>query len=232
MQATWILGSFFFIFMLCAIAYVLTLKVPRPEIFRKSRAEAVASPVDGLVADNGKYRIAKSYQVVFSPRAFVDYPFGLRVVLAKPDMSQPIIRKSAERTEHRRSNVHRSVQASEYTGWPQLALQDPELTVIGGHFDFESGEAEPGIRVEVKPPGETFQAIKTVEEQALRQAEETVFSLWLHPIEPKISTLAVVISLVEGSAETTTPGRSGRNFHELAAVSLTVPVIFFPIALR
>jgi hypothetical protein len=232
MQATWILGSFFFIFMLCAIVYVLTLNVPQPEIFRESRAEAVASPVHSPVANSGKYLIAKSYQVVFSPRAFVDYPFGLRVVLAKPDMSQPIIRKPAERTERGRSNLHRSFQASEYTGWPQSALQDPELTVIGGHIEFASGEAEPGIRVEVKPPRATFQAIKTVEEQPLRQAEETVFTLWLYPIEPKISSLAVVVSLVEGAAETTTPGRSGRNFHELATISLTVPVTFFPIALR
>jgi hypothetical protein len=231
MQTAWILGSFFFIFILCAIAYVLTLHVPQPEISRQSHAEAVASTVVGRVADSGKHRIAKSYQVVFSPRAFVDYPFGVRVVLAKPDMSQPIVRKLAERTEHRRSNVHRSVQQSEYTGWPQSALQDPEVTVIGGHIEFESGEAEPGIRVEVKPPGGTFQEIKTVEEQALRQAEETVFSLWLHPIEAKISTLAVAISLVEEGAETT-PAKSGRNFHELAAITLIVPVTVFPIALR
>jgi len=232
MQATWILGSFFFIFMVCAIVYVLTLNVPQPEIFRHGRAEMASSAVDGPVADSGKHLIAKSYQVVFSPRAFVDYPFGVRVVLAKPDLSQPIIWKPAERTEHGRSNVHRIFRAREYTGWPQSALQDPEVTVIGGRIEFESSKAEPGIRVEVKPPEETFQAIKTVEEQALRQAEKTVFSLWLRPIEPKVSSIEVVISLVEGAAETTTPGPAGRNSHELAAISLTVPVTFFPIALR
>jgi hypothetical protein len=232
MQATWILGSFFFIFMLCAIAYVLTLNVPQPEIFRHSPAEMATSPVANPVADGGKYPIAKSYQVVFSPRAFVDYPFGVRVVLTKPDVSQPIMRKPAERTEHTRSNVHRRFRASEYTGWPSSALEDPEMTVIGGHFEFESGEAEPGIRVEVKAPGESFQAIKTAEEQVLGRAEETAFSLWLRPIEPRVSLLEVVVSLVEGAAETTTPSTGGRNFHELAAIPLTVPVTFFPIALR
>ena len=232
MQATWILGSFFFIFMLCAIAYVLTLNVPQPEIFRHSPAEMATSPVANPVADGGKYPIAKSYQVVFSPRAFVDYPFGVRVVLTKPDVSQPIMRKPAERTEHTRSNVHRRFRASEYTGWPSSALEDPEMTVIGGHFEFESGEAEPGIRVEVKAPGESFQAIKTAEEQVLGRAEETAFSLWLRPIEPRVSSLEVVVSLVEGAAETTTPSTGGRNFHELAAIPLTVPVTFFPIALR
>jgi hypothetical protein len=232
MVTTWILGSFFFIFILCAIVYVLTIDVRQPEIIRQSCAEAVSSSVDGLAADSGKYLISKSYQVVFSPRVFVDYPFGVRVVFANPDTTVPIIRKPAERTGHRRSNVHRSFRASEYNGWPQSALQDPELTVIGGRIDFESEEAEPGIRVELKPPGESFQAIKTVEEHVLKRGEETAFSLWLHPLEPKISSLALVVSLVEGTAEATTFGTDGRNCRELATLALTVPVTFFPIALR
>jgi hypothetical protein len=232
MVTTWILGSFFFIFMLCMIVYVLTMNVRQPEITQQSRAEAVGSSVNGPVADSGKYRVSKSYQVIFSPRVFVDYPFGVRVVFAKPDLSKPSIRKPAERTGHRRSNVHRSFRANEYNGWPQSALDDPELTVIGGRIEFESDEAEPGIRVELKPPRESFQAIKTVEEHVLRRAEETVFSLWLHPLEPKISSLPVVVSLVEGTAEATTPGTKGSNRHELATIALTVSVTSFPIALR
>jgi hypothetical protein len=232
MLTTWILGSFFFIFMLCAIVYVLAINVRQPEISRRSRVEALSSSMDGQVADRGKYLISKSYQVVFSPRVFVDYPFGVRVVFAKPDISKPIIRKPAERSGHRRSNVHRSFQASEYNGWPQSALEDPELMVIGGRIEFESHEAEPGIRVELKPPRKAFQVIKTAEERVLRRAEETVFSLWLHPLEPKISSLAIVVSHVEGKAEATTPGTDGRNCHALATIALTVPVTFFPIALR
>lgn len=232
MLAVWILGSSFLIFILSTIIYVLTINVRQPEITRQTRTETVSFSVDGPVADSGKYLISKGYQVVFSPRAFVDYPFGVKVVLAKPDISKPMLRKPAERTVHRRSNVNRSFRASEYSGWPQSALQDPELMVIGGRIDFESDEAEPGIRVELRPPGESFQAIKRAEEQVLRRVEETVFSLWLNPIEPKISSLAIVVSLVEGAVETTTPGTAERNFHELAAIPLIVPVTVFPIALR
>jgi hypothetical protein len=222
MLTAWILGSIFFTFILGMIAYVLTIKVEQPEITRKTRAETVGSSVDGPTADTGKYLISKGYRVVFSPRAFVDYPFGVRVVFAKPDTSNPTILKPAEKTGNRRSNVQRSFRASEYHGWPQSAIQDPELTVIGGRIEFESEEAEPEIRVELKPPGESFKAIKTADEQVLRQSEETAFSLWLHPLESKTSSLVVVISLVEGTAKS----------RELARTALAVPVTFFPIALR
>jgi hypothetical protein len=232
MVATWILGSFFFIFILCAIVYVLTIDVGQPEITRQSREEAVSSSVEAQVADSGNYLISKSYQVVFSPRVFVDYPFGVRVVFAKPDTATPIIRKPAERAGDRRSNVQRSFRAREYKGWPQSSLEDPELMVIGGRVEFESDEAEPGIRVELKPPRESFRAIKTAEERVLRRAEETVFSLWLHPLVPKISSLTIVVSLVEGTAEATTPGTDERNCYELTTIALTVPVTVFPIALR
>ena len=99
-------------------------------------------------------------------------------------------------------------------------------------MEFESDEAEPGIRVEVKPSGESFQAIKTAEEHLLRRAEETVFSLWLHPLEPKISSLEIVVSLVQGTVESITAGTDGTKSRELATIALTVPVTFFPIALR
>jgi hypothetical protein len=232
MVTTWIVGSFFFIFVLGVLVYVLTIHVEQPEITPQTRAETVGSPVDNLVADTGKYLISKGYQVLFSPRAFVDYPFGIRVVFAKPDTTMPVMWKPAERTEHRRSNVHRSFRASEYHGWPQSAMEDPELTVIGGRIEFESEEPEPGIRVELKAPGESFKAIKTAEEHVLRRVEETVFSLWLHPRESKTSSLDIVVSLVEGAAKATTSATAGRNGHELVTIALTVPVTFFPIALR
>jgi hypothetical protein len=232
MLTAWFLGSFFFIFMLGVIVYVLTIHVEQPEVTRQSRAQTISSPVGDPSADTGKYLISKGYQVEFSPRAFVDYPFGIRVVFTKPDNSAPILQKPAETTGHRRSNVHRSFRASEYRGWPQSALEDPELTIIGGRIEFESEEAEPGIRVEVKPPRESFREIKTAEEHILSQGGETAFSLWLHPIESKTSSLDIVVSLVEGAAKATSSGTAGRNGHKLATIALTVPVTFFPIALR
>jgi hypothetical protein len=222
MLTAWILGLSFLTFILTTIVYVLTINVPHPEITRHGREETVRSPVDDLVAESGKYLISKGYQVIFSPRAFVDYPFGMRVVFAKPDTSNPIIWKEAERTEQVRSNVHRTFQAGEYLGWPLSAMQDPELTVIGRSIEFESEQAEPSIRVELEFPGESFQEIKASEEQVLKRYEETVFSLWLRPLEPKTSSLPVVISLVEEAA----------RCRELTMITLTVPVTFFPISLR
>jgi hypothetical protein len=222
MLTAWVLGSFFFIFVLGAIVYVLALKVEQPEVTSLNRAETVDSSVDGLTTDTGNHLIAKGCQVVFSPRAFVDYPFDVRVVFARPDASKTTIQKAAEMTGHRRSNIHRSLRAGEYHGWPRSALQDPELAVIGRQIEFESKEAEPRIRVELKPPGESFGALKIAEEQVLKQSEETVFSLWLHPLESKKSSLPVVISLVEEPAKC----------RELAMITLTIPVAIFPIALR
>jgi hypothetical protein len=222
MLTAWILGTFFFIFMLGAIVYVLAIKVEQPEVALRNPAETVDSSVDGLTAGTEKHLISKGYQVVFSPRAFVDYPFDIRVVFAEPDTSKPTIQKAAERTGHRRSNIHRSLRASEYHGWPRSAVQDPELTVIGRHIEFESKEAEPCIRVELKPPRESFKTIKTAEEHPLKRSEETVFSLWLHPLESKTISLPLVISVVEEAAAC----------RELAVITLSVSVTFFPIALR
>jgi hypothetical protein len=111
-------------------------------------------------------------------------------------------------------------------------LEDPELAVIGGRIEFESEGEEPGIRVEVKPQRESFKEIKTAEEHVLSREEETVFSLWLHPLEPKTSSLDIVVSLVEGAVKATTSGTDGRSCRELATIALTVPATFFPIVLR
>ena len=232
MMAVWILGSSFLIFILSAIVYVLSINVRQPETTPQGQSEPVGPLMETPVGVGGKYLISKCYQVVFSPRAFVDYPFGIRVVFTKPDPSMPVVQKLPERSEHRRSNVNRKVRDSEYSGWPQSALQDPELMVIGGCIEFDSEDAEPGIRVEVTPPAESFRAIQTAEEHVLRRGEETVFLLWLHPLEPKTSSLAIVVSLMEGTVEAATPGTAGRNGHELATIALTVPVTVFPIALR
>jgi hypothetical protein len=232
MLAVWILGSSFLIFILSAIVYVLSINVSQPETNREGQAETVGPLVETPVGVGGKYLISKCYQVVFSPRAFVDYPFGIRVVFTKPDPSMPVVQKLPERTEHRRSNVNRYVRDSEYSGWPQSALQDPELMVTGGFIEFESEEAEPGIRVEVTPPAESFRAIQAAAEHVLKRGEETVFLLWLHPLEPKTISLAIVVSLIKGTGEPATPGTAGKNGHELATITLTLPVTVFPIALR
>jgi hypothetical protein len=222
MLTAWILGLSFLTFILTIIIYVLTINVSQPQITRHGREETVRFSADDLAAKSGNYLISKGCQVIFSPRAFVDYPFGIRVVFAKPDTSNPTIWKEAERTETERSNVHRILQAGEYCGWPHSAVQDPEMTVIGRSIEFESEQAEPGIRVEVQFPGESFQEIKSAEEKVLKRYGETVFSLWLHPLEPKTTSLPVVISLAEEAA----------RCRELAMITLTVPVTFFPITLR
>ena len=232
MLIPWIFGFFFFVFIISVLVYVLTIDVTQPPSAGHSRPETVSSSGNGHVAPGGNYTISKAYQVVFSPRAFVDYPFGIRVVFAKPDRSEPVKWKPAERTGSARSNVQRSFRESEYYGWPQSALEDPELMVIGGRLEFESKEAEPTIRVELKCLRESFQALETVEERVLRREEDAVFSFWLNPLTSATGWLALVVSRVAGTVEPTTVGSDGRTGRELTTIELTVPVTSFPVALR
>jgi hypothetical protein len=234
MMTAWILGTFFFLFVICFIVYVQTIDVNEPESAPRSRPAAVSSSTDtdGLVADMGKYLISKDYQVVFSPRAFVGYPFGIKVVFARTDASEPVPLKPAARTGNPRSNVQRSFKASEYHGWPESALKDPELTVVGGRVEFESEEMEPTIRVELKSPGDSFQAIKTFEERVLKRDGNTVFFFWLNPLEAKPGSLNMLVSRVPGTSAAETTAGNGDRGEELATIALTVPVTPFPIALR
>jgi hypothetical protein len=232
MLTAWILGSCFFVFVICVVVYVLTIDVSQPDSTQRSRAETISSSEQGPVAARGKYIVSKDYQVVFSPRAFVDYPFGIKVVFAEPGASGPVLWKSAERTGHASSNVRRSFRETEYHGWLDSALEDPELMVIGGRLEFESEEVEPTIRVEVKSSKESFRTIETSEDRVLERDRDAVFSFWLTPLAPEAASLALVIFRVSGRFEPETAGRNGRTGHELTTIALTVPVTFFPIALR
>jgi hypothetical protein len=232
MMTAWILGTFFFLFVICFIVYVQTIDVSEPESAPGGPPAAVGSSTDGLVADGGKHLISKDYQVVFSPRAFVDYPFGIRVVFARADASEPVPLKPAARTGNPRSNVQRSFKVSEYHGWPESALKDPELTVVGGRVEFESEALEPAIRVDLRAPGGAFQAIKTSEERVLKRDGNTVFSLWLNPLEAKPGSVDVLVSRVPGTSVAEAAAGNGDRGEELATIALTVPVTSFPIALR
>jgi hypothetical protein len=180
----------------------------------------------------GRYLISKDYQVVFSPRAFVGYPFGISVVFARADGSEPIPLKPAARTGNPRSNVQRSFEPSEYHRWPESALKDPELTVVGGRLEFESEELEPAIRVELKFPERSFRAIKTSEERVLKRDGNTVFSFWLDPRKAELGSLHMLVSRVPGTSAAKTAAGNGHRGEELATIALTVPVTSFPIALR
>ena len=232
MVTTWVLGSLFFVFVICVVVYVLTIEASQPERPQGGRAGTISSPEQGLVGVNGKYIISKNYQVVFSPRAFVDYPFGIKVLFAEPETPEPVIWKSAERTGHTRSNVQRSFRESEYHGWPHSALEDPELMVIGGRLQFESEEVEPTIRVELKCLKESFRAIETSEHRVLTRDGDAAFSFWLTPLASETASIALVVSRVAGTFEPEAAGKNGRTGHELTTIALTVPVTFFPIALR
>lgn len=232
MMTAWILGSFFFLFVICFIVYVLTIDVSESEFAPRSRPAEVSSSIDGLVVNSGKCLIAKDYQVVFSPRAFVDYPFGIRVVFARANTSEPVPLKPAVRNGTARSNIQRSFEASEYHGWPESALKDPELTVIGGRIEFESQETEPVIRVELKSAEESFQAIKTVEERVLKRDGNTVFSFWLNPLEARLGSVHLLFSRLPRTTAAETVAGNGDRGEELATIALTVPVTSFPIALR
>ena len=230
-SATWILGSLFFLFVIGFIMFVLTTDVKQPEPAKADRMGRPTSSSGDLATVNGKRLISRSYQVIFSPRVFVNYPFGIRVVFAKSGMPEPVVMyKMAEVNGNPRSNVQRRLQEEEYYGWPQSAVEDPELSVIGGEIEFESEREEPTVRVELKSARESFHVIEAVKQQALKRDEDTVFSFWLNPLTAESSSLVIGFSQVAESVNTTTG--NGNNSREIAVIPLTVPVRFFPIALR
>jgi hypothetical protein len=233
MLVAWILGSLFFVFVICFILYVLATDVSQPEPAGESRTETARSLLNQLAADGGKYLISRDYQIVFSPSVFVNYPFGVRVVFARPGTSEPAKTwKSAETTGNPRSNLQRVFRENEYYGWPQSALEDPELTVIGGHIEFEAEEVAPTIQVELKSVRESFQAIETAAERILGRDGDTVFSFWLNPLESGVGSLKLVVSHISGATGAAVAASNGKASHELAAIPLTVSATSFPIALR
>jgi hypothetical protein len=215
MLAAWILGSLFFVFVIGFILYVLRTDVSRPE----PATRPAGTPPGEPAADSGKHLISRDYQIAFSSRVFVNYPFGVRMVFARPGTAGPVAAPG--------SNHRPAFQESEYYGWSRPAVEDPELTVVSGHIEFEAEGVAPTIRVELKPAGESFQAIATVAEQALRRDGDVVFSFWLNPLEPRVGSLKVMVSHIPGA-----PAGDGKTGHELAAISLTVSAVPFPIALR
>jgi hypothetical protein len=227
MLATWILGTLFFVFVICFILYVSTTDVSQPQPAGEGRTKATRALLDEPAADGGKPLISRDYQIVFSPSVFVNYPFGVSVVFAAPGTAEPAGNQGA--------NHRPAFQESEYYAWPRSAMEDPQLTVVRGHIEFEADEAAPTIRVELKPTGESFQAIETVAEHALKGDGDVVFSFWLNPLKPAVSSLKVMVSHIPGA-----PGampsagnaRNGRTGHELATIPLTVSATPFPIALR
>ena len=228
MLATWIFGSLFFVFIICFIIYILAADTDQSQsALGEMGIDKPSTSVPAL--DNGQYRISRDYQVIFSPRVFVNYPFGIKIVFPKSKISEPAILKSAESNGNPRSNVQRGLRENEYYGWPQSALEDPELTVVGGHVEFESKRIEPVIRVELKSARESFQAIKAVDECVLKRDEDAVCSFWLNPLKSEAGSLAISVSQ---PAESVGPAGSEEDKDELAAIRLTVPVTFFPIVLR
>ncbi len=229
MSATWILGTLFFVFIICFVVYILTTDTSQPQSASRRYIEAGGSSGNVHSGSDEKYLISRDYQVIFSPRVFVSYPFGVKLVFPKSGMSGPVIWKPAETNGNSRSNVQRGLRESEYYGWPQSAMDDPELTVMGGHVEFESKRIEPIIRVELKSAKESFQAVKTVQECALKRDADTVCSFWVNPLKSEMGSLAIIVSQVMGSVEAI---GNGKEKDEVAAIQWTVPVRFFPIVLR
>jgi hypothetical protein len=229
MLTAWILGSLFFVFVVGFTLVVFATDVSQPEPAGQSRAGTAGTLLSEPAAAGGKRLISRDYQIVFSPKVFVNYPFGVRMVFARPGRPEPAT------TGNPGPNHRPAFQESEYYGWPQLAVEDPELSVVRGHIEFEAEEAAPTIRVELKQAGESFQAIETVAERVLKCDGDIVFSFWLNPLEPEVGSLKVMVSHIPGEQGAIPPAGNagnGRTGHELAAIPLTVSATPFPIALR
>jgi hypothetical protein len=224
MLAAWILGSAFFVFVICFILYVVATDVSQPESAGDGRAQVTGALLDKPAADSEKHLICRDYQIVFSSRVFVNYPFGVRMVFARPGMGEPIAAPG--------SNHRPAFQESEYYGWSRPAAEDPELAVVSGHIEFEAEESAPTIRVELQAAGESFQAIATVAEHALKRDGDVGFSFWLNPLKPEVGSLKMMVSHIPKAPGAVPSADDGKTSHELAAIPLTVTATPFPIALR
>lgn len=211
MPSAWIWGTLFLVFIGGFILYVLSVDTPSSKEARENVPAAPSPPDVDPVMETGKYRIARNYQVVLSTQAFVNYPFGLRVILpTEPPESRP--------------QARRDFQESDYHSWPQAVGDDPQLVVKSGRIEFDAEEAEPPIKVELQFAREAFEMIQTSEEQVLWQDRDVVYSFWLNPLTAQEHLLAAAISRVTAREET---ARS-----ELATIPLAVSVTHFPIRLR
>jgi hypothetical protein len=238
MLAAWVLGTLFFAFIFGFILYALTIDVRQPEVTWLSGANAPGPRGDDLLTEGGgKHRVSRDYQIVFSPKVFVNYPFGLKVVFPMAEAPEPgTVCELDSVTEGPQMDVKRGFRESDYYSWPRVAKEDPQLIVRGGHIEFEAEEAEPAIRVELRPDGGAFQTMQASGEQTLKRDRDTVYSFWLNPLQAHEGLLTAVISLVTNTAiggqGTTSVADNGKASLELAAIPLAVSVVHFPIRLR
>ena len=231
MLAAWILGSLFFVFIFGFILYVLTRNVAEPGMTRPGVRIALQGKTDPITKDRNEQRISRDYQVVFSPQAFVHYPFGLRVVIAAEGSSKT---KPAVVGSHSNGRCH--FEESYYYNWPQAAHEDAQLVVQNGHFEFEVAEVEPAIRVELRFTGEVFQEPPSEQEQIVRQDKATIYSFWLTPLKAQECLLTIVFSSAprvptDGRGKISMAANSRPEF-ESVTLPLAISVTHFPIRLR
>jgi hypothetical protein len=214
--AAWIWGSLFLVFILGFLVFVLTRGVSQPAALSASGPESVAGDCS---KKNDPHHITRDYRLAYSSTAYVNYPFGLQVIF--PASMLP---------ERAKSNTRRGFQESDYHSWSKAVEQDSQLVIENGQIEFETGEAEPAIRVELRFAPESFDAIQTAETQNLLPGQDISFPLWLSPIEARRSTLTVVIAQDGPRAKSALPPKEAGL--ELAVIPLTVTVEHFPIRLR
>jgi hypothetical protein len=220
MIATWILGSFFFVFIVCFVCFVWTRKVPDAAVVRQASDETSGPPVGELPGGDEKQQIAREYRIELSPRVFVNYPFGIRVVFA---------RAGTIGQENPAQMVESRHWSSGYYGWPAAAQEDSELIVKAGRLEFEAGEAKPRVQVRLGFANDSFATNGMTVDRTLQKERDTVFSFWLNPLHAGGRSITVALSQI---VEETVGGKAKRVSRELATIPLDVSVTEFPIRLR
>ncbi len=203
----WALGIFFFIFIFAAIGFITVTNPKRPQRAPATGPEVVAMPVDRTA--HGTYHICRDYRLEIPPQAFVNYPFGLRVVF--PNGA----------AEPQASNASRGFQEQDYIGWDQPD-QDPHLLVQHGRIEFECDEPEPVVRADLRFAPEAFQAEQSTVTGVLQPGRQSVLAFWLNPSREQTAALVVSLSHVM---------QNGAR-RELVDVPIPLVVESFPIRLR
>jgi len=205
--ATWVLGSFFFIFVLGFIVYVVATEVPEQPVVPGAAANAGDILSSGMLsALEGRRLVSVSYRVYIDRATIVNYPFNLAVVIGGSRVG------------------------------PQSVLEDRDVEIREGRLQFETVEPEPVLRVEVRFAAGSLELPEASQEQSLGVVQDTVYSFWPSPVEARQAALTVAISHVTKEPEDGQGVVSGQSIEnagtELVTIPLTISPVPFPIRLR
>lgn len=205
MLATWILGGLFFLFIIAFLAYVIRVRVA------DAGGSGVRAVSDLPAGSGARSRISREMLVLLDAHAYVNYPFGIRVLFPLGGQATPLGGSTGPA---------RPFQESDYHRWPARQDADPQLVAHTERIELGSADAEPALWVVLRFDRSAFDAVQAKAMARLEVGRETAVQLWLNPLVEGSFRLTVVI------------GRETAGSEVLIELPVEIAVAQFPIRLR